>query len=452
MKEANNKLRAARERTASPSNQGMCLSRQELAEMVNAWVWKHRNKEVLATANYIGKLETGLIRWPRTWCREALRAILSAPTDAALGFVNDRSRHAAVKLDNVDRQNLIRGTTALGVGMLVLGPLAAALEGVEPPPTPTWVGATDIEQIRIAKQVFQSWSLTYGGRGALDAVMGELRWSAGLLKASYPEELGPELHFAVGDLADTAGYIAMDAGADEQARRVFRFALYCAEKAKDWHLRADVLGYMTVHAIRTGQPDEGLTLAEHALVRADRLTATERSLLHTDRSRALARMHRRNEALTAIGTADDHFAQSTPANDPPFLAIYHNPAVHAMRTGETLVDLAIMGHDPKPATDRLTTAIAELTDYARPRAGCQARLASLTMATGDPLQAVAIGHEALDTAGTIRSRTATDDLRELSRHAAPHQNLDEVAHLRHRIATLLVRTDSPQGEGESFPP
>jgi hypothetical protein len=284
-----------------------------------------------------------------------------------------------------------------------------------------------------------------GGRGALDAVMGELRWSAGLLKAICPEELDPGLHSAVGDLADTAGYIAMDAGADEQARRAFRFALYCAEQATDWHLRADVLGYMTVHAIRTGQPDEGLTLAEHALVRADRLTEIERSLLHTERACALATMHRRNETLTAIGTADDHFARATPANDPPHMSfmIYHNPDVHALRTGNALADLAILGHNPAEATDRLTTAAAGLTGYARPRARCQVWLASLTMATGDPLQAVTIGHEALDTAGTIRSRTTADCLRELSRHAAAHQQLDEIAHLRHRIATLLVGTDSP---------
>ncbi|MGH3869298.1 MAG: XRE family transcriptional regulator [Pseudonocardiaceae bacterium] len=453
MAEANDQLRAARERTASPTNPGSGLSRQELAEMVNAWVWKHRNKEVLATANYIGKLETGLIRWPRTWCREALRAILSAPTDAALGFINARSRHAAVKLDDVDRQNLIRGTAALGVGTLVLGPLAAALEGIEPPPTPTRVGATDIEQIRIAKQVFQSWSLTYGGRGALDAVMGELRWSAALLKATCPDELSPELHFAVGDLADTAGFIAMDAGADEQARRAFRLALYCAEKAKNWHLRADVLGYMTVHAIQTGQPDEGLTLAEHALVRADRLTEIERSILHTERACALAKMRRVQETLTAIGTADDHFSRATPANDPSPMSfmIYHNPAVHALRTGHALADLAILGHNPGEATDRLTTAAAGLTGYTRPLARCQIWLASLMMITGDPLQAVTIGHGALDAAGTIRSRTAADDLRELSRHAAAHQSLDEVAHLQHRITSLLVHTDSPQREGKSFP-
>ncbi|MGH3868945.1 MAG: XRE family transcriptional regulator [Pseudonocardiaceae bacterium] len=437
---------AARERTASPSNPEMCLSRQELADLVNIWVWKHHNKTVFATASYVGKLEIGLIRWPDQARREALRAILSVPRDSDLGFINVRSERAAVKLEKVDRQNLIRGAAALGVGALVQGPLAALLECLgssEPTPVPKRVGATDIAHTRNTMQVFQSWSLTSGGVVVRDTAMAQLRWSAGLLKAIYPEELHDELHSAVGDLAETAGYIAMDAGADEEARRAFRFALDCAEKAKDWPLRADVLGSMAVHAIRTGQPDEGLTLAEQALVRADRLTATQRSLLHTDRARALATMCRVQEALTAIGAADDHFAQSTSANDPPFLA-YHTAAMHAGGTGRALLDLAILGRDPDEATNRLTTAVAEHTvDHARPRALDLTRLASLTMATGDPAQAVAIGHEAVDAVGMIRSRAATDDLRELFRHATAHHNLDEVAHLQHRISTLLVSTDSP---------
>jgi hypothetical protein len=145
--------------------------------------------------------------------------------------------------------------------------------------------------------VFRSWNLTYGGGVARDAAMGQLRWSARLLNAICSDELRPELLCAVGDLADTVGYITMDAGADEEGRRVYRFALV----------------------------------------------------------------------------------------------------------------------------------------------------------TGDPLQAVTIGHEALDTAGSIRSRTTADDLRELARHAAAHQHLDEVAHLRHRIGILLVRADSPSGGWEFSP-
>jgi hypothetical protein len=445
MPAANDRFRAARERTASPTYQGVSLTRQELADLVNAWVWEHHNTTVVVTAHYIGRLETGIIRWPTALYREAFRAILSVPKDSDLGFVNARSRRAAATLDKVDRQNLIRGTAALGVGTLVMGPLAALLEGSrEPTPIPKRVGPTEIEQIRAATKVFESWSFTYGGGVARDTVFAQLRWSAGCLGAICPDELRPELYYAVGDLADVAGYMAYDADAHEDARQVFGFALGCAEKAKDWHLRAQVLSSMAAQATGTGHPDEGLTLTEHALVRADRLTATERTMLHTHRGRALAKMHRVQEALTAIGTADDHFAHSTPAEDPPFMA-YYNAGMHAGNTGRALFDLAILGHNTaQEATDRFTAAVAgNAPGHNRRQAISLTKLASLTMATGDPLHAVTIGDEALDAAGTIRSRRAADSLRELSRHAAPHQQLDEVAHLRHRIATLLVGADIP---------
>ncbi|MGH3771579.1 MAG: XRE family transcriptional regulator, partial [Pseudonocardiaceae bacterium] len=305
------------------------------------------------------------------------------------------------------------------------------------------VGATDIDHVHTATQVFESWSRTYGGGVVRGAVMGQLRWSAGLLGATCPDRLRPELFAAVGDLASVAGYTAEDANADGEARRVFRFALHCAERAEDWNLRAEVLSNMTKQAIRTGRPDDGLTLAELALVRPDRLTAAVQTLLHNSRSRALATMRRVDEALRAIGTADEHFAHVTPDDEPPFMA-YYNAACHAHLTGIPLVDLAILGRDPGEATNRLTTAIAgcSAVGQARPRARCQATLAGLTMATGDPLQAAALGHEALDAEGTIRSRLTANELRMLAHYAAAHQHRDEVAHLRHRIATL-VGTDSP---------
>jgi hypothetical protein len=441
----NERLRAARERTASLTDPDVCLSRQELAELANAWIWEHHKKMVALSANYIGKLELGTIRWPGKLYREALRAIFSVPTDAALGFTN--TRRAVVKLNNVNRKQFIQ-TTLGGVGALVLeGPIAALLEKLlegsnEPTPIPRRIGATDIEQIRTATQVFNSWSRLYGGGLAREAAMGQLRWSAACLRASCPARLRPELFSAVAALAETTGYMALDANAHE-ARRVLRFALACAEQAKDWHQRAFVLSDMAQQAIWTGQPDEGLTLAEQALVRADRLTPTSRALLHTQRGRALAKMHRVGEALTAIGTADDHFARSAPDNEPPLMAFY-NAARHDQLTGQSLADLAVFGRDPGEATDRLAAAVARHTDgYTRSRAICQTKLASLTMATGDPLHAAALGHTALDIAGAIRSHRAAEELRELFGYAAPHQHLEEIAHLRHRIGNLLRHLGSP---------
>ncbi|MGH3873403.1 MAG: XRE family transcriptional regulator [Pseudonocardiaceae bacterium] len=442
MATANNEFRDARENTESLTDPGYCLTRQELAELVNTYIYDHHNKKTTeASANYIGQVERGDIRWPCKLYREAFREIFGVPTDAALGFVNARSRRAAVKLDGVRRRKLIHNATILGVGALTLEePLTALLtllKDSEPTPIPARIGATDIEQIRTATLAFESQSRTYGGGLVRDAVMGQLRWSAGLLKATCPDRLRPELFSAVGDLADMAGFLAVDAGAQEEGRRAYGFALVCAERAEDWPLRAEILSSMTKQAIWTGQPDDGLTLAEEALVRPDRLTAAVRALLHSDRGRALAKMHRVNEALTAIGTADEHFAHSNPDNEPP--SIYYSAARHAQLTGHSLVDLAMLGRHPGEAADRLAAAAAGFTDTddTRSRAISLTKLASLTMATGDPLQAAALGHAAVDIAATIRSRRAAEELRELFHYAAAHQHLDEVAHLRHRITTLV---------------
>ncbi len=58
----NSQLRAARQRNASTSSTGMCLSRQELAERVNYYVWDHYSKRREWDGSYLGKLERDVIR------------------------------------------------------------------------------------------------------------------------------------------------------------------------------------------------------------------------------------------------------------------------------------------------------------------------------------------------------------------------------------------------------
>lgn len=82
---------------------------------------------------------------------------------------------------------------------------------------------------------------------------------------------------------------------------------------------------------------------------------------------------------------------------------HYSAARHALVTGQPLADLAILGCDSDEATDRLAAAAGRIdTDNTVGRAICLAKLASLTMVTGDPLQAAAIGYVALDVAGFIR--------------------------------------------------
>jgi len=62
------------------------MSRQELADAVNAYLWKQHRQEANLDANYVGKLERGDHRWPRDPYREAFRVVLGVTTDADLGF------------------------------------------------------------------------------------------------------------------------------------------------------------------------------------------------------------------------------------------------------------------------------------------------------------------------------------------------------------------------------
>lgn len=63
------------------------MSRRELAEAVNAYVYATTGTVIGLDAWYVGKLERGQRRWPNEHYRAGLRAVLGAATDAELGFV-----------------------------------------------------------------------------------------------------------------------------------------------------------------------------------------------------------------------------------------------------------------------------------------------------------------------------------------------------------------------------
>ncbi len=438
MAEPNDRLRRARERVESPNATGEPLSRQELAELVNAWVYDNTTpRRVIATdANYLGQLERGRISWPQDPDRRAgFRAVLGVSTDVELGF--RRPRRSKSTVADVDRQQFIRA--ALGTAATVSGPLAFAdlIVPTQPTPVPSVVGHAEVAEVRNAARTFSSWGNRYGSGLLREAAVAQLRYCAELLNARCSEHVRADLFSAVGFLADATGFMAFDAYAHDDARRMFRFALNCAEESGDWHLRATVLSCMARQAIWCGDPDTGLTFTESALVRADRLTATERSILHVGRATALAKLGRVQDAAAAVGVADEEFSHSRPANEMYWRN--YNAAQHTGETGRALGDIAIHhGHFITEARHRLSTAVTGRgEEFARGRVMDQLNLASLVMVTGDPCEAALIGGQALDAASTIRSRRAADDMRDLRRLGEPYERLTAVAELTHRIGSVV---------------
>ena len=79
------------------------MSRQELADAVNACLARKDPTEATLDANHIGKLERGEHRWPNDLRREAFRHVLQAATDAELGFYITRGLQSKATVTAHDR-------------------------------------------------------------------------------------------------------------------------------------------------------------------------------------------------------------------------------------------------------------------------------------------------------------------------------------------------------------
>ena len=373
---------------------------------------------------------------PRLLRLAALRA--AAAADTQRDELPGQTGNPASTVEDMDRKQFLMAALGVGAGAAATHPLAELLAPTAPTPVASVIGQKEIGDVLAAKQMFSTLDHVHGGGAVRQAMAAQLRHCAALLDARCPEKLRPELYFAVGRFGTSAGFAVFDDHAHDDARRMFRFALACADEVEDWQLRATVLSDMARQAWWLGDYDESLSIADSALVRADRLTPRHRAMLHAARARALARLGRVQEALAAIGVADEEFHRPDPAPDSGHLRWY-NAAEHAAETGHALADLAAHGHSADAAAARLGTAVADFGDgYARSRAFGQIRLATLAMSTGDPRRAAEIGGQATAAAAAIRSRRITDELRGLGRAATAHAGIPEVAELRHRIAAATA--------------
>lgn len=87
---ANDHLRRRREATLSPTGSGAPMTRAELAQAVNEYVWRTTGRQSGLDVDTLARYERGLIRWPNADYRAGLRAVLGVGRDAELGFYKTR--------------------------------------------------------------------------------------------------------------------------------------------------------------------------------------------------------------------------------------------------------------------------------------------------------------------------------------------------------------------------
>lgn len=411
--ESNVRLRTARESMPSPLVADEPMSRAELADAVNAQLWRTTGQHHCVDAHTIARYERGAVRWPGAAYRSALRAVLGAASDAELGFFPTR-RGAAAQPPNLDDVPDLRVARCL----------------------PARVGWHEVEHVRTTTAALASSDNLFGGGMIAEGSVAQLRVAAATRRLPGAAPVRTALAEAVGNMAAVVAYVALDVGDHGAADRCLRFSLRCADEAGSWSLRSNTLTDMARAAAMSGRLDDALSLVELAQVRSDRLTPRARAMTAMLRGRFLACLGREAEAIDELRRSDEWMGGAATAADPPWLC-YYDEAEHAGSTARALVALAERTRDPGPAVDRLNHAIESAGERSpRSRTFSRVRLAALLMRTGDAVEASSVGAAAVRESRAFDSPRLRSEIDDLGRSCALHPRSADAVELGQEIAAL----------------
>ncbi|MHA6783163.1 hypothetical protein ACVGOW_19515 [Pseudonocardia saturnea] len=237
---ANDALRTARLSRPSPLLDGEPMSRAELADAVNAHLWKTTHTRHVLDAHTIARYERGVVRWPSAAYRSALRAVLGVATDAQLGFRPTRRGRAGADLpgpgDDVqaagvplDRRDVLRTGIA--------GLAAVAVSGGRDPASPA--------DYRRELEHLQQLDRAQGSGRALAGVLGALNSINTALWASQGADRVSLLGIAARS-AEFAGFLYRDLG--DRVR-----CLHWHDRAMEWAQQGDDVAMQSYVLLRKAQ-------------------------------------------------------------------------------------------------------------------------------------------------------------------------------------------------------
>jgi len=160
-----------------------------------------------------------------------------------------------------------------------------------------------------------------GGRDLHALVERELAVTGRLLRdASYTEALGKRLFVAIGELCQLAGWVAADAGQYGRAAHYFALGVKAAHAAGDRPLAANVISTLAYQTSNTGNPLDGVLLAQTASRGAEHAaTATAQALFHERVAWAQAKAGNRRSTEQALAQVEQNFDRRRPDDDPEWI-------------------------------------------------------------------------------------------------------------------------------------
>jgi hypothetical protein len=267
----------------------------------------------------------------------------------------------------------------------------------------------------------------YGGDTLCDQAAAQLQRASRLLnRGTYGDDVGQRLQVAMGELGICAGWLAFDAGRQDQARYCYTEALAAARMANHQELEVHVLANMSMQAVALDRPKEGLRLAE-AAQRSARgwATPTLSSLLAVREARAWAKLREGNNAERSMTTARTSFDRRTGTEENPVWIAFLDEAELAGNEGVCQLDLG----KPNRASDLLEDACEGQRDsFVRNRSLYTVRLALSYLARRDITGACQLAQNALTlVANEVTSTRTLNELRDLRRRLGAYRSSSPAA-------------------------
>ncbi|WP_422773384.1 hypothetical protein ACN28C_10935 [Plantactinospora sp. WMMC1484] len=467
------------------------MSRQELAEAVNTYLWeKHRQRAAL-DRTYIGKLERGQHRWPQLLYRKAFRAVLGATTDKEVGFHIARTSPppprqpkaeggevtVAVSLQEsfpgsqelrlpelpdtlstfmddsagrntsdgneptpllvTRRQSLLifaMATIAAGVGLG--GPTAGPRRRI---------GVNDLSRVNAVISLYRSMDSEFGGGVLADDVDQVAQAASGLLDHTVPETLLPQLFTVLANARYLAAWTAFDATRHVDAQRHFMAAERYAMESGDRRLLAHVRygqARQLQHLRQNRDALHTLRLAHHQLDATPGILA----VLYGAEAASHAALDDPKEARRALSRSSEAFGAVEPTNEPEWLGFLDKGELLA-QYGRVYRDMARNDRDyGDDAVRWVTEAITSFgPQNVRSTVLNQVGLCSALFLAGAPDLAIKAGNTAQQLATTVTSPRVIDRIANLRRDATNHLRRSDVADFIHSLPKLSdqPRSSSP---------
>ncbi|MFC5801454.1 transcriptional regulator [Streptomyces formicae] len=407
------------------------MSRAGLAARVNEAA-RHRGKN----ARYD---HSSVIRWlqgqrPRGIVPDLICEILGRALDRQLdlddiGMGKDGAVQQAAALDGfIDRSTALWRGDAQQRASVQDAPVIVGLSAVGPvwewenPPDDTdvsrsgtvRVGQPEVQLLRTARTHYERMYRKAGGIATRGRVLEFLNTkTAPLLRGSYSDATGRELHRAAGGLVAVAGICSYDSDAQGLAQRYFHQALRLAKASGDRAFGGYVIALLVNQALYMREYRQAVAFAEAGLRTAGNVISHALACdLYAMQAKAYSRMGDQVGAHRCMTLAEIEAGQIRRDDEPA-----ETGYVQAGLLEANLADALMRLGDMTPAQAYAAEAVATQT-HSRGRVHRLATLSDCQMRAGHAELAAATATDMLETIQGMESRRLTDRLRTVRRSLA----------------------------------